>query len=340
MGRSVFTGSGVTLLSLVIAAAGQAPVLNPAQARLAQTLGGLPGPGYALAYEESSGFLAAGCESGNIPLWDRSVTHGIRSGSGAPDVLAGHRGPVLALVAARAYVLASAGVDQKVLIWSLLDGKVNHSLTPGGIVRALALTPDGKLLASAGEDAAIQLWDVASGNPTTRLTGSPDWVLALAISPDGKVLASGGTDGTVRLWELASGKQLLEFASKPPPPPKMPPGPVNPVLALAFSPDGKILALGGFDTQIHLVNAADGKVLRSLSGHTGGVTGLAFHPGGALLASASKDRTVRLWNPSNGQALKTLEGHTAWVQGVQFVAAGTRVASVGADQTVRFWELR
>jgi hypothetical protein len=330
---------GLLALLAAAVATGQTPPINPAQARLGQTLGGLPGPGFALAYDASTGLLAAGCEQGAIPWWSRDVSHGVRSGDRTPAVLAGHRGPVLALAWGGGPVLASAGADQKVLLWSLPEGKVLHALTPGGVVRSLAATPDGKLLAGAGEEPAIQLWDVATGKPAAKLAGHTDWVLALAFSPDGKLLASGGCDGVVRAWEVASGKKLLDIPSKPLPPQKGPAGPVNTVQALAFSPDGKALALGGFDTQIHLVSPSDGKLVRSLQGHTGGVTGLAFHPGGAVLASASKDRTVRLWNPATGQVVKVLEGHTAWVQGVQFVAAGTRLASVGADQTVRLWEL-
>jgi WD40 repeat protein len=330
----------VCLLVPATRASAQAPAINPGNARLGQTLGGLPGPGFSLAYHEATGILAAGCERGVISYWDRGVTQGIRTGDRTPDVLAGHQGPVLALAWGGGPVLASAGADQKVLLWSMPEGSVLHTLTPGSAVRALAMAPDGKLLAGAGEDPAIQLWDVASGKPTAKLTGHTDWVLALAFSADGKLLASGGCDGVVRLWEVASGKKLLDVPSKPPPPPKMLPGPVNTVVALAFAPDGKTLALGGFDMQVHLVNPADGKIVRSLQGHTGGVTGLAFHATGNLLASASKDRTVRLWNPANGQAVKGLEGHTAWVQGVVFVAGGTRLASLGADQTVRLWELK
>jgi len=187
---------------------------------------------------------------------------------------------------------------------------------------------------------------VAASNPSARkvvkLVGGSDWVLSLAFSNDGQRLASGGYDGAVRLWEVPGGKKLLEIAATLPPPANSPALPINVVLSLAFSPDGKQLAIGGTDEQIHLFNTSDGKLARSIVGHTGSVTGLAFHPSGTVLASCSKDRTVRLWNPINGQPLtaKPLEGHTAWVQGVVFVAQGTRLATVGADRTVRLWSLK
>jgi hypothetical protein len=316
------------------------PPINPGAAHLDQTLGGLDGPGWGIAYSEASGLLVAACEEGTIQYWDKGVTRGLRSGNHTPNVLKGHPRAVTAMAWNGGPVLASASVDQKILLRSVPEGTVLHTLTPESQVRALAMSPDGKTLASGSDDLAVQLWDLATGKPTTKLPGHTDWLLCLAFSPDGKLLASAGYGGTVRLWETASGKKLLDIPAQPPPPPKTEPGPPNTVLAVAFSPDGKLLAVGGTDAQIHLVNTADGKIARSLSGHTGSVTSLAFHPGGTLLVSASKDRTLRLWNPTNGQALKTLEGHTGWVQGVTFLNQGARLASVSIDQTVRLWDLK
>jgi WD40 repeat protein len=311
------------------------PAIAPNLARLDATIGGLDGPGSGLVYSEPAGILAASCETGSIHYWNKDVIGGIRVGEGAPDCLQAHQGPVTALAWNGGPLLASAGADQKLLLWSMPDGTVAHSLTPQGVVRALAMSPDGKVLASAGDDAAVQLWDIASAKPLTKLAAHTDWLLCLAFSPDGKLLASGGYDGTVRLWDVAAGKKLLDILARPP----MPADASNIVMAVAFSPDGKQLAVGGTDAQVHLFNVADGKIVRSLPGHTSSVTSLAFHPSGTLLVSASKDRTVRLWSPANGQMIKALEGHTAWVEGVAFLAQGTRLASVGADHTVRLWEL-
>jgi WD40 repeat protein len=314
------------------------PAINPAQARLDQTLGGLDGPGFAVAVHELTGVVAAGCEHGTIPYWSKDVSMGIRSGSNTVHVVGGHQGPITALAWAGG-LLASAGTDGKIVLWNVAENKPQHSLDAGSPVRALAASPDGKLLASAGDDPAVQLWDVASGKPTNKLAGHTDWVLCLAFSDDGKLLASGGYDGIVRLWDSASGKKLIDITATPPPPANTPPGPTNVAQAVAFSPDGKSLAVGGSDSQIHLFSVPDGKLVRSMQGHTSSITGLQFHPSGTVLVSCSKDRTLKLWNPANSQLVKSLEGHTSWVQGVAIFAKGTRLASVGADATVRLWEL-
>jgi WD40 repeat protein len=315
------------------------PPVNPAQAHLDETVGGLEGPGLAVAVKESGDLLAAAGERGCIQLWGKDVSMGIRCADGTPNVLQAHDGPVTALAWNGGPVLASAGVDKKIVLWDVAGGKALQTLTAAAVVRALVMSPDGKTLASAGDDDAVQLWDVATAKPSTKLTGHTDWVLALAFSPDGRALASGGCDNTVKVWDVATGKKLLEVSARAAAQPKQPPPEAATVMSLAFSPDGKTLAVGGSDTLIHLFNVADGKLLRSLSGHTSSVKALTFHPGGALLVSGGKDRTVRLWNPTNGQALKTLEGHTAWVEGLALFAQGTRLVSVGADQTLRLWDL-
>src|SRR6266851_4512927 len=314
------------------------PAINPATARLDQVLSGLDGPGFGVAYDESSGLLVAVGENGSLQYWRKDVAMGVRGGDRTPQVIKGHKGPVTAVVAASG-TFASAGVDGKVIVWDLPAEKVSHTLVAPAAIRALAVSPDGKTLASAGDDGMVQLWDVASGKASQKLEGSSDWLLALAFSPDGKNIAAGGYDGKLRLWEVSSSKKLIEVAAQPPALPNTPPPAINVLSALAFSPDGKFVTVGGSDAQIHVFQTADGKLVRSSPGHTSAVTGLAFHPSGTLLVSSSKDRTVRLWNTANGQMVKSLEGHTAWAQGVTFLAQGTRLASVGADQTVRLWDL-
>lgn len=317
------------------------PAIQPNQAKLDQTLRGSQGPGHALAYSTSAGILAAAFEDQSIHYWNKEVVWGVRGGSGTPHVMKESQGPITALAWGGSQFLASAGMDKKIILTHMPTGNAEKTISAESVIRTLAMSPDGKWLAGAGEDSEIRMWEVPSGKPGINFKASADWVLCLAFSNDGRRLASGGYDGIVRIWEVPSGKKLLEMPATPPPP-NTPSPTTNIVWSLAFSPDDQQLAIGGSDALIHLFNVADGKLIRSISGHTSSVTGLAFHPSGAVLASCSKDRTVRLWNPANGQPLtpKPLEGHSAWVQGITFVAEGTRLASIGADGNVCLWSLK
>ncbi|MBM4071889.1 MAG: WD40 repeat domain-containing protein [Planctomycetes bacterium] len=314
------------------------PPINPAVARLDQTIGGLDGPGFAIAYGEDMDLLVAACDTGTIQGWKKDVLLGIRNGTGSANKLRGHEGPVLSLAWNGGKVLASVGADKKILFWSPLEGVISKTITSEHPINAIAMDPDGKLLAGGGEDYFVHLWDIEAAKPKGKLAEHAEWILAVTFSPDGKQLASGDFKGKVLLWDVTEGKKIRELTPRPMPPPKVPPDPVR-ASALAFAPDGKTIAIGAGDGVVHLVSVGDGKLVRSMPGHSSAVTGLAFHPGGTLLVSSSRDRTLRLWNPQNGAAVKTLEGHEAWVEGVVFTNRGTRLASVSADQTVRLWDL-
>lgn len=316
------------------------PPINPAQARLAQTLGGMDGPCHAIALNEAAETLIVAGENGSLMAWPRTAWMGVRIGEKAPDSMRVHDGPVLALAAAPGSLLATAGADRKIRIWALPGRDAKFALETGQMVRALAISLDGKRLAAGDDSGTVHLFDLPAGKPAGKLAGHADWILALAFSPDGTRLVSGGDDGQVLLWDLAGAKKILTFSLHPAPPPKSPPVPIVPITALAFRPDGKAVAAGDFAGQIHLLNPTDGKLIRSVqAGHASSVSDLTFHPGGTVLASSGRDRVVKLWNPDTGQLAANLEAHTSWVQGIVFIEKGTRLASVGADQTVRIWDL-
>lgn len=123
----------------------------------------------------------------------------------------------------------SGGSDGWVRRWDAATGReLARYKGCGYSYHAVAVSPDGKTVAAGGQDHLIHLWDVRTGRPVVEIAGHRRPVKTLDLAPDGNILATAGEDGTVRLWDAATGRELHRFPRKR--------------RALAFSPDGRILA--------------------------------------------------------------------------------------------------
>lgn len=155
-----------------------------------------------------------------------------------------------------------------------------------GVLQNLAFSPDGRFLALSPDRYAIRVFDLVDEVWLNKMpTAFTDSVSSMAFSPDGVTLATGHYNGAVNLWDFRTGEKLLSFASD------------ELIQSLAFSPDGRLLATGGSfqNSFVRLWSAGSGALLRTLEGHTGGVTSLSFSPDSKYLVSASYDGVVRLW---------------------------------------------
>jgi WD40 repeat protein len=120
------------------------------------------------------------------------------------------------------------------------------------------------------------------------------------------------------------------------------------VLSIAFSPDGKLLAIGDTNSEICLWEVKNTKQMLSLKGHESWVWSVSFIPvsgaspeeTGQILASGSQDSTIKLWDVRTGQCLKTLQGDGYAVRSVEFSPDGKTLASGHADANVRLWDVR
>ncbi|MEA5521627.1 eIF2A-related protein [Limnoraphis robusta] len=111
------------------------------------------------------------------------------------------------------------------------------------------------------------------------------------------------------------------------------------VFSVAFSPDGKFLAVGDSRGIVQVWEATAGRVLLVLQGHLSGVNSVAFSLDGKTLASGSYDRTIKLWRLSDGNCIRILEEHSDRVYSVAFSPNRKILASGSNDNTVKLWSL-
>jgi cytochrome c len=186
----------------------------------------------------------------------------------------------------------------------------------GGPVRALAISPDGKVAVSGSFDTSVIRWSLERDSAIEVLRFHEGAVNAVAYLPDGRI-ATAGEDGRIALWRAGE-----------PQPASVLEGHVAPVVALAVSPDGKMLASASWDHSARLW-PLDGGVPRVLEGHAQNVNGVAFARDAVV--TAGYDATLRIWPGAGGApAVVTLPAPLNAVA----VAPDGEIVTAGADGKV------
>ncbi len=251
-----------------------------------------------LTFSHDGRTLAAGGYDGTFQLWDTA------SGEKLLKPLTGHEGSVLGLASSPdGQTLVTCCPEGVLRLWQTSTGKLirrwRTQASADGLCgpTSLAYSPDGKTLAAAGWDRAIRLWDAATGREIGQFAGRPgprSLQSYLQFSPDGKLLATRDADGAIRLWTSAGQEQRTLQERVPDP------GRERGVRALAFSPDGRLLA-GSLGQRIRVWDVTTGAEVRRLTGADQMVTALAFSVDGKSLASAGEGAAVSLWEVATGR---------------------------------------
>jgi WD40 repeat protein len=202
-------------------------------------------------------------------------------------------------------------------------------------VTSLLFTHDGRYLVSGGDDKVIRVWNVETGETVRTLRGQiqpgdEGKIYAAALSPDDRYLAVGGwlsSYGDIRLYDFQTGEMVAVFH-----------GHENVIIALDFSPDGRMLASASADKTVRLWEVASRKPLHVLSGHKDFVYTVAFSPAGDRVVSGSGDRSLRLWDAKSGELLRDMEGHEGRVKTAAFSPDGRYIASGSEDKSIRLWD--
>jgi len=217
------------------------------------------------------------------------------------------------------------GLGIAAIVWVFWSGG-SYSHSKGDGVRSISFSPDGSMLASGGYGDGVRLWSVPSGQQLRHIQPK-GLVEEVAFSPDGSTLASGveTRGGGVFIWDSLSGMVLRQLVVD---------FPSAEYTALAFSPDGRYLVVGGHpipDTSIVLLEVSTGKVEATFPKceKDGRVSVLAFSKNGAILAAGRTKGKVSILNGSSLES-KVEYQLPDGVTGVVFNSSETAIVGISS----------
>jgi len=231
-------------------------------------------------------------------------------------------------------LLAAVVNPNRIIVWDIESGKeeLNFESMHHSAIRQMLFSRDGQKLITLAK-AEMYSWNVEDGKMIEDYSGFSSFDL----SPDGTALASDNVDYGVYLWDFVSGKQLSSLATEY-------------VNDLSYSPDGKLIAVGGFEVRnnvkqhnpiAYLIDTKDYKNLpvRMVDFLNEPVTVL-FSPDSKLLAVGEFGGTVSLWDVAEGVQLATFTGAADGMPELFFSPDGRTLLVGGKDGVVRLYEAR
>jgi WD40 repeat protein len=239
-------------------------------------------------------------------------------------------------------LLAAVDIDGTPIVWNVVSGKRGRDFEKDAESSAdcLAFSTEGRTLVSAGWAGNVLLRDVATGElrssfsmafesaKTTRISKGVFTTTypcsSVVISQNATRVASVcHSDGQTRIWNVATGVEEFVFATQDQSP-------------LAFSSDGRLLALANSSGEIAVVDLNQGVSSRVIGRRPDSPSSAVFSPDGKILATADGS-TVVLWDVDRGEDSHTLSGHDENVDAIAFAPSGNRLASSCGHETSYPW---
>jgi WD40 repeat protein len=209
------------------------------------------------------------------------------------------------------YILATGGFDYNIKIWKFTTNQKEtfnlvstHTLTGHlGSIRALKITPNGKLLISGSYDKTVKQWTMDQGHLIQNSYDDLSSIQSIAVSYDSKIIASGGEDGKIYFWEAETGIKRGSLQNND-----------QAVKSLNLSNNGQLLGAGCSDGTLKLWQL-EPSIFREgispepttiLSEHSGEIKSIIFSPCGEYLMSADTYGKIVIWSINSAQIIDTL----------------------------------
>jgi WD40 repeat protein len=291
--------------------------------------------------------IASASGDGAVGLWDMAT------GEARRPPLTGHTGAVYSVAfSPDGRYLASGDFAGQVLLWDVTHGYSQQTLFRNdGWAYHLAFSPDSKLLAASFSSKAVQLWSLADEMlvcPAINGHSESQAFVEITFSPDSRSLVVGNEFADpsspadqLAIWDTTTCQQQGEAINLEPAS-STPPGNSLTVVSLAYSPDGKQLAIGDGD-RLLVLDAATREPLRAAAVIHANypVSSLAYSPDSRILALGMGDKTIVLLDAATGQVLgDPLIGQRHAISSVAFSADGRSLVSGGWDGAVLAWDMQ
>lgn len=305
--------------------------------------GTAPGALLAVAWSPNRPILATGCVDRTIRIVE--VANGITLAE-----LRAHNDSVLSLSwSPDGNLIASGSADRTVRIWDCQSWRSVATLEGHrGSVRSVAWSPSGKSLATGSTDRTVRKWKANNYILSHELVSRPEWTSSVSWSPDGRYLAAGSKNRTVSLWDAQSHKQLWEKEGT---------SEVGSqalgkdgrliekkrermeewIRAVAWSPDGQRIVAGADDAVLRVMEPAEGKLLRVLSGLPDPVFCVAWSPDGRVVAAGAGNKVI-IWDVDETRPIAQL-GDGGQVISLTWSPNGKYVVVSLVDKTIHVWNV-
>jgi len=223
-------------------------------------------------------------------------------------------------------MLAAAGKDGSVKLWTIADGKqaANFAGHPGGAT-SIAFGANGQLLLSGGVDQTIRYWNPATGQPIATIGAHAAPVTGVAIFPNNNLACSVGEDGLIKWWTLPI---VL---------PRALPGHGDAVTALALSNDGAQVLSAGADKTVKTSNFTNGQVLKEFAGAGAAINTLAPAANGKQVVGGGADGKLYVWNNDDTKLVAQPLLHAGAITSLVFHPAQPQLLTAGADGNLKTW---